>query len=197
MPWARIFFPIVIGGAVLLAILLMLAAVPWWPTDRTVTVAPEFEAHRLLGYTPEDGQDVVLNFTVEGWLDSRPLEILPLVDDRLTYAPHDASARRTLSVAELRELVRARLGERSHDRPAPRAGERCLLVARGALRPLGSIFALLGGPPFTAPPARARAPLDGAPYVDGPVHSESATTLKSFRPSSVLKTMVGSDPTVS
>jgi hypothetical protein len=84
------------------------AAVPWWPTEGPVTVAPEIETHRLLGYVPENGQDVVLFFTVEGWLATRPLEILPVVEGRLNYAPHDASVRRTLSVAELREMVRAR-----------------------------------------------------------------------------------------
>jgi hypothetical protein len=88
------------------------AAVPWFPTGEILGFAAQIETHRLLGYAPQVGQEVVLFYTAEGWLASRPLEILPVVDRQLTYAPHDASVRRTLSVAELREVVKER-GARS------------------------------------------------------------------------------------
>ena len=59
--------------------------------------------HQLLGYRPVNGQEVVLFFVAKGLPPGQPLEILPVVDGAITYAPHDKSVQERLALAELRE----------------------------------------------------------------------------------------------
>lgn len=61
---------------------------------------PSIESFRLLGYAPVDQQPVVL-FHSKGQL----VELLPVRDYRVVYAPDDAAVRRDLNLDELYQLV--------------------------------------------------------------------------------------------
>lgn len=74
---------------------------------RELTLAPELGTYRLLGYTPRGGQDVVLLYDMPGWAANRPIELMPIAEDRVIYAASDVSVRR-VTVSELRRLVLAR-----------------------------------------------------------------------------------------
>ncbi|MGH8453162.1 MAG: hypothetical protein ACRES4_00210 [Nevskiales bacterium] len=63
---------------------------------------PDIRMFRLLGYAPQAGQTAVLFFTESGGL----LELLPVNDYRVIYAPGDASVRRSPNLDELYQLVR-------------------------------------------------------------------------------------------
>ena len=55
--------------------------------------------HELLGYRPRADGDVVVFLAAQ----NVPVEMLPVVDGRITYAPHDRSVRETLTVGQLRK----------------------------------------------------------------------------------------------
>lgn len=61
---------------------------------------PSIETFRLLGYEPLDQQSVVLFHSGTAWI-----ELLPVRDYRVVYAPHDATVRRDLDLDELYQLV--------------------------------------------------------------------------------------------
>jgi hypothetical protein len=52
-----------------------------------------------LGYRPKADQDVIV-FVVD-----QPIELLPVVQDRIVYAPADASVRREISIDQLKQLI--------------------------------------------------------------------------------------------
>jgi hypothetical protein len=61
--------------------------------------------HELLGYRPASDRKVVLFFSESGLPADQPLELLAVVDGALTYAPHDASVRQTMTLQQLKEQV--------------------------------------------------------------------------------------------
>lgn len=63
--------------------------------------------HELLGYHPGAGQDVVLFFVGKGLPADQPVEVLPVINGAIIYAPHDRSVREKLTLAQLRERVMA------------------------------------------------------------------------------------------
>ena len=68
------------------------------------SLRPDTRMHALLGYRPLAGQQVVMFF-----LDaraSRLLELLPVVDGRVLYAPNDPSVQEKLTPGELRDRAR-------------------------------------------------------------------------------------------
>lgn len=77
--------------------------------------APSFKAgealrldtrtHELLGYRPANDQKVVLFFVDSGLPADQPLELLPVVDSAITYAPHDASIQEKITLQQLKERV--------------------------------------------------------------------------------------------
>ena len=60
--------------------------------------------HELLGYRPQDRQEVVLFFS-EGLPANQPLEVLPVIDGDITYSPHDQSVHEKLTPGELKQRV--------------------------------------------------------------------------------------------
>jgi hypothetical protein len=62
---------------------------------------PDIKIFELLGRMPDEGGQVVLFFTAKGQL----VELLPVRDGKLTYAPDDASVRRELTLDELRRAI--------------------------------------------------------------------------------------------
>lgn len=71
-----------------------------WKGRSAATLALDTRMHELLGYTPVIGGEVVLFL-----LGGKPLEVLPVVEGSVVYAPHDASVRERLTPAQLKGRV--------------------------------------------------------------------------------------------
>jgi hypothetical protein len=73
-----------------------------WKGGRTTgeRLQPSIESFRLLGYAPREQESVVMFET-----GAQLVELLPVRDYRIVYAPHDATVRRNLNLDELYQLV--------------------------------------------------------------------------------------------
>lgn len=68
------------------------------------TLRLDTRVHELLGYRPRAGERVVFFFS-GGRASNEPLEVLPVVDGRITYSPHDRSVQENPTMAELEARV--------------------------------------------------------------------------------------------
>ena len=63
---------------------------------------PDTKSFQLLGYEPSDGESVVLFFSPKNQL----IELMPLCNGKITYAPGDASMRKDLTPDDLRRWTK-------------------------------------------------------------------------------------------
>lgn len=66
---------------------------------------PNIKTFMLLGYAPENGQEVIFFFTRKGLQTKNPLELLPVVAGRITYGQTDSTVMEKLTVDELKKKV--------------------------------------------------------------------------------------------
>lgn len=61
----------------------------------------------LLGYKPAAHQEVVLFFAGQEGSEPSPIEVLPVQNGKLVYAPTDASERQELTLTQFQAMVKA------------------------------------------------------------------------------------------
>lgn len=75
------------------------------PFVQNNAMVPNIRIFELLGYVPENGQEVVFFFSRQGLTKNDPLELLPVVMGQVTYGPTDQTVTKKLTIAELKKMV--------------------------------------------------------------------------------------------